>query len=158
VTGKKSIGALVVLIDLLKGMVSVLLSVTLFLNVPAAIAAAMAGSVLGHCYPVWLKFKGGRGLATAAGALLMTGWIWVFVWLGVYGVSSKITDNVHLSSVVALVATPIIVWFLPDLTSVSLFLRYFSVQEFFIAALLPLAIALSRHIGPLKEFYEKNAS
>ncbi|MHB1049894.1 MAG: glycerol-3-phosphate acyltransferase [Bacteroidota bacterium] len=155
VTGKKSIGVLVVAIDVLKGIISVTLAVLVFADRSAAISAAMAGVVLGHCYPVWLRFKGGRGLATAAGVMLVTGWIWVVLWLALYFTSSKATDNVHLSSVIALVATPLVAWFLPDTTPAALFLEYFTEQEFFTAALLPLAVSLSRHVGPLKEFYEK---
>ena len=158
VTGKKSIGVLVVAIDVLKGIISVTLATMVFADRPAAISAAMAGVVLGHCYPVWLRFKGGRGLATAAGVMLVTGWIWVVLWLVLYFTSSKATENVHLSSVIALVATPIVAWFLPDLTSVSIYLNYLTEQEFFTAALLPLAVSLSRHIGPLKEFYEQKNS
>jgi len=158
VTGKKSVGVLVVAIDVLKGIISVTLATMVFADRPAAISAAMAGVVLGHCYPFWLRFKGGRGLATAAGVMLVTGWIWVVLWLALYFASSKATENVHLSSVIALVATPIVAWFLPDLTSVSIFLNYLTEQEFFTAALLPLAVSLSRHIGPLKEFYEQKNS
>ncbi len=155
VTGKKSVGVLVVAIDVLKGIIAVTLATMVFSDRSAAISAAMAGVVLGHCYPVWLRFKGGRGLATAAGVMIVTGWTWVVLWLALYFISSKATANVHLSSVIALAATPFAAWFLPDLTSAAIFLKYLTEQEFFTAALLPLAVSLSRHLGPLKEFYEQ---
>jgi glycerol-3-phosphate acyltransferase PlsY len=158
VTGKKSVGVLVVAIDVMKGIISVTLATMVFADRSAAISAAMAGVVLGHCYPVWLGFKGGRGLATAAGVMIVTGWIWVVLWLALYFASSKATENVHLSSVIALVATPLVAWAFPDLTSVSIYLKYLTEQEFFTAALLPLAVSLSRHIGPLKEFYDQKES
>lgn len=158
VTGKKSVGVTVVFIDILKGMIPVFIAVWFFTNTASAIAAAIAGSVLGHCYPVWLGFKGGRGLATAAGAFLVTGWVWAIVWLALYFSFNSVTKNVHLSSVIALVAMPIIVWIGPDLHSISLFLHYFSHQDFVTAGLVPTAICLSRHIGPLKEYYEQKNS
>lgn len=158
VTGKKSVGAVVVAIDVLKGIIAVVFAVAAFNEPSVAISASMAGAVTGHCYPVWLRFKGGRGLATAAGVMLVTGWTWLVVWLALYYISSKTAGNVHLSSVIALVFTPVIAWLLPDVFSASVFLQYMSEREFFVAALPPLAVSLSRHIGPLKEYYVQNIS
>jgi glycerol-3-phosphate acyltransferase PlsY len=81
VTGKKWVGIVVTLFDLSKGIVSVLIASFLSENKAIAVSAAMFGAVLGHCYPVWLKFHGGRGLATGAGALLVTSWVWIPLWL-----------------------------------------------------------------------------
>jgi len=153
VTGKKWVGVVVTLIDLTKGVLSVLIASMLFEDKVTAASAAMFGSVLGHCYPVWLKFHGGRGLATGAGALFATGWITVPLWLAAYFISERFTKNVHASSVIAIVAIPIGVWLTPA-SVMSLFLPgYFPPADFLIAGIAMTAVCLTRHIEPLKEYF-----
>ncbi|HEX8056859.1 MAG TPA: glycerol-3-phosphate acyltransferase, partial [Novosphingobium sp.] len=60
-TGRKGLAAATLLLDLGKGFAAVALAWQLW---PVAIPFAAAGAVLGHCFPVWLKFKGGKGVAT----------------------------------------------------------------------------------------------
>lgn len=158
VTGKKWVGVVVTLFDLCKGIVPVILASILFDDKASAVSAAMFGAVVGHCYPVWLKFHGGRGLATGAGSLLATSWVWVPLWLGLYFLSEKFTKNVHAASVIALVGMPVIVWLVPDQWIALVTVGYFSPQEVFTSGSLIAAVCLSRHLQPLKEYYnEKNA-
>lgn len=153
VTGKKWVGAVVTLIDLLKGVASVLIAVTFFDDKVNAVSAAMFGSVLGHCYPVWLKFHGGRGLATGAGALFVTCWICVPLWLAVYFLAERLTKNVHAASVIAIVAIPVALWVTPD-HIMNLFLpSYFTPEYFLVAGTALVAVCLTRHIEPLKEYF-----
>lgn len=63
-TGRKGLAAATVLLDAGKGVVAVLLVARLW---PGCAGIAAVAAILGHCFPVWLKFKGGKGFATAAG-------------------------------------------------------------------------------------------
>lgn len=158
VTGKTSVGVAVVAIDVLKGISSVVLASILFDEKIAAVSSAMIGSVIGHCYPVWLKFKGGRGLATAAGAFLATSWVWVPVWLGFYFGSSKVLKNIHASSVTALIITPFFIWLLPNEWMDVVLIDAFSREIFLPAGTAVMAICLTKHIQPLREYYAKKNS
>ena len=158
VTGKKWVGVVVTFIDLFKGVVPVLLASIFFDNKSAAVGAAMFGAVTGHCYPVWLKFHGGRGLATGAGSLLVTCWVWVVLWLALYFGSEKFTKNVHASSVIALVGIPLIIWCVSDTYLVKIIPSYFTPPEFFMAGSSIVAVCLSRHIEPIKEYFNEQQS
>jgi len=82
-TGSKRLAAATVIFDVLKGAVAVLLAQQLW---PEAASYAAAGALLGHLYPVWLKFKGGKGVATLLGILVPLFWqaalIYALLWLG----------------------------------------------------------------------------
>lgn len=86
VAGKK-LGALVLLLDAIKGTIPVLLSVRLAPAEPGLHVAIAVAAFLGHVFPVWLKFKGGKGVATALGVLLVlmpwSALIGFLVWLTV---------------------------------------------------------------------------
>ena len=83
-TGRKDLAAATLLCDALKGTVAVVLMAQLGLW--PAYAAAL-GAFLGHLYPVWLKFKGGKGVATFLGVILGLSWpiglVFIVVWIAV---------------------------------------------------------------------------
>jgi len=71
-TGNKKLAAATLLLDALKGLAPVLIFNLLWGPVPAA--ATAAGAVLGHMFPPWLGFKGGKGVATTLGVLIGLSW------------------------------------------------------------------------------------
>jgi len=82
-TGRKGLAALTLLLDLLKGFFAVFIA-THYL--PGGAAFAAAGAFFGHLYPVWLGFKGGKGVATYAGIMLGLFWqggvVYAIAWIG----------------------------------------------------------------------------
>ena len=85
-TGRKGLAAATLLLDMAKGLVAVLLIDRLF---PGNAPLAAAGAFIGHCYPVWLGFRGGKGVATLMGIVLALHWplglVYAVAWLGVLG-------------------------------------------------------------------------
>src|SRR5437867_939749 len=71
-TGRKSLAAATLLGDILKGTAAVLI-MNWFDGTDAALVAGL-GAVLGHVFPVWLRFKGGKGVATYIGVLIAVSW------------------------------------------------------------------------------------
>ncbi|HVX35137.1 MAG TPA: glycerol-3-phosphate 1-O-acyltransferase PlsY [Hyphomicrobium sp.] len=109
-TGRRGLAAATLLLDAAKGAAAVLIVNYCF--GPTAAAIAGFGALLGHIFPVWLKFKGGKGVATFLGVLIAMAWevaaIFAIVWLAV----AAITRISSLSAIIATVAVPIGAWIL----------------------------------------------
>lgn len=106
-TGRKGLAAATVLLDLGKGVAAVLLA-RHFL--PGAEGAAAIAAVVGHCFPVWLAFRGGKGFATAAGVCLALAWPVFLVCAAIWTVVAITTRISSLSSLAAVTASPIAAW------------------------------------------------
>lgn len=97
----------VALFDVVKGALPPLLALRVFHDEKlAAIAAFLA--VLGHCYPVYIGFRGGKGVATTIGALLVVGWWQPFAAaLAVFAATVALTRYVSLGSLLAALSLPV---------------------------------------------------
>ncbi|MFL5349824.1 MAG: glycerol-3-phosphate 1-O-acyltransferase PlsY [Hyalangium sp.] len=100
VAGKK-LGVLVLALDALKGALPVLLSLRLMPDSPRVHVAVGLAAFLGHCFPVWLKFRGGKGVATALGVLLVLVPLAALAGAAVYGLVLAITRVSSLGSLTA---------------------------------------------------------
>jgi glycerol-3-phosphate acyltransferase PlsY len=110
-TGNKKIAAATLLLDGAKGAVAVLIAQ---IYGPDTAIVAAAGALLGHLFPVWLKFRGGKGVATALGILLAlsppVGALACATWL----LAAVLFRYSSLSALIALAASPLYMWWLAD--------------------------------------------
>jgi glycerol-3-phosphate acyltransferase PlsY len=104
-TGKKSLAALTLLLDALKGLLPVLVF-SHFFGLYPALAAGFA-AFLGHLFPVWLGFKGGKGVATYIGVLIAAAWQGAVVFAVAWLLVAFITRYSSLAALVAAVAAPV---------------------------------------------------
>jgi acyl phosphate:glycerol-3-phosphate acyltransferase len=107
-TGNKGLAALTLVLDAAKGAVAVLAAEHFFGEGPAYLAAL--GALAGHVFPVWLQFKGGKGVATFLGILAALAWqaaaVFAALWLAI-ALSTRFSS---LAAIVATAATPFAVW------------------------------------------------
>lgn len=104
----KPVGVVVLILDVLKGLVPVLIAKMISDNSILHIATAMA-AILGHNYTFWLKFKGGKGIATTAGAMLLLITIPLALSLTAWLVVLQISRYVSLASIVAALVIPVVI-------------------------------------------------
>lgn len=119
-TGRKGLAAATLAFDLLKGLLPTLAAGHTF--GPDMAVLTGLGAVLGHCFPVWLRFKGGKGVATAAGVVLALSPVTLLVILALFVVLVAATRYVSLGSVSAAAAAPIVAWLLERYQFAELFL------------------------------------
>ena len=135
-TGNKGLAAATLLLDFLKGLVPVLLARWLWAgagplsdgpgDVDLLISLAALGAVLGHCFPVWLRFKGGKGVATNAGVAFGLGWpiglAYAAVWIAVLAII-RISSVAGMSAVIAATVAALLLGyerFVPVLAAIAL--------------------------------------
>jgi glycerol-3-phosphate acyltransferase PlsY len=103
-------GVIVLLLDILKGVLAVWLASVLSQANPGAIAAAMVGVVLGHCYPVLLGFKGGKAVACFIGATLYVAPLALLVTSLIFLVLVAWSRYISLGSIVGAAVFPLVLW------------------------------------------------
>lgn len=151
VTRSRTVGVAVLLIDLIKGALPPIAGRMLFPDDYTVASLTLLAVVLGHNYSPWIGWKGGRGLAAAAGASLVftplfVG-VWVLLWLAGYWKSR----NVHFANIAATVLAPFVPLFVPSLfVATSSPTPATDLAPFFTFALLGIIVML-RHIGPLRQ-------
>ena len=108
-TGRKGLAAATLLLDALKGVAAVVIVV--HISQIAAIGAA-AGAVLGHMFPVWLRFKGGKGVATTLGVMWGLSWQIGAIACAAWLLFAAIFRYSSLAALLSVVVAAIAAWFL----------------------------------------------
>jgi glycerol-3-phosphate acyltransferase PlsY len=119
-TGRKGLAATTLLCDAFKGTAAVLLTAH-FVGADAALVAGL-GAFLGHLFPVWLKFKGGKGVAVYIGLLIGLAWPGALIFIGIWLAVAAISRYSSLAALIASAVTPLALWFLDQPSAAALFL------------------------------------
>ncbi|MCD6327356.1 glycerol-3-phosphate 1-O-acyltransferase PlsY [bacterium] len=106
----KTAGIITLLLDIVKGYIAVLGAQTLAPQPNSLIPLyASIAVLLGHCFPIYLRFRGGKGVATALGIFLRLAPVLVLIALGIFIVVVAITRFVSVGSIIAVLSVPIII-------------------------------------------------
>ena len=108
-TGRKGLAAATVVLDAAKGIAAVLIASALW---PGTEGAAAVAAIAGHCYPIWLKFKGGKGFASAAGVCSVLAWPVFLVCAAIWAVAVAVMRISSVASMAAIVVAPVAAWLL----------------------------------------------
>jgi acyl phosphate:glycerol-3-phosphate acyltransferase len=107
-TGRKGLAAATLLLDMLKGTATVIVSG--YFGGPNGAMLAALGAFLGHLFPVWLKFRGGKGVAVYIGVLLGLFWPAAVVFCAVWLATAVTSRYSSLSALLASFVTPLFLW------------------------------------------------
>ena len=107
-TGRKGLAAATLILDALKGTVAVIIAG--YFGGPNAAMLAGLGAFLGHLFPVWLKFKGGKGVAVYIGILIGLFWPAAILFCAIWLVLAFALRYSSLSALTASVITPLFLW------------------------------------------------
>lgn len=167
VTGSKFTGIAVFLLDFLKGLIPVGILIFAFnFEFPFIILPAVL-LVIGHNYSIFLRFKGGRGLATAAGVSVLINFWLVVIWGAGFLITYLIKKNVHWANVAATILAPIAALFFPGILMDTTYGYIPGQSDGYYTALKELLfvfsssislIILLRHINPIVELLKKPKS
>ena len=121
-TGNKIIGYSTLILDIFKAIIPVL-----FIKVylPQLIFISSLAIFLGHVFPIWLKFKGGKGVATYLGILFCINYIFGFIFIISWSIIFLISKYSSLSSIISSLAIPICYYYFIGLENVFFFITMF---------------------------------
>lgn len=126
-TGNKKVAALTLLCDIAKGSLAVFITLNFF---PKLILLSSVVVYLGHIFPVWLKFKGGKGVATFIGAIVILNYVLSLIFLISWAIVAKIFKISSLSAIVAFLITFVATVFLYE-NNLILVMSFFTVFSIF---------------------------
>ena len=147
-TGKKTLALIVLIFDILKGYLPTFYIMNFLQYSNYNLIAYLLGSmaIVGHLFPIWLKFKGGKGVATYIGFIFainyILGLIFVFIWISIF----LLKKYSSLASITSLIIIPIIILFFGTEPSIFLFFLTISI------------IIISKHYPNIKRLLNDNES
>jgi glycerol-3-phosphate acyltransferase PlsY len=155
ITNSKITGLLVFFIDAIKGLLSAYIPLLLFPFGFSYAAIALLFAILSHCYNPWIKFKGGRGLATSLGGTILIApfipSIWILTWILVY----LIKRDILLGNILATILAILIIFTFPDYVYKYSFPKAESISSLMFFSTALLIIIFIKHIDPLMELLTK---
>jgi acyl phosphate:glycerol-3-phosphate acyltransferase len=119
-TGRRGLAAATLIGDMLKGTIAVLVARHVLGHDFALVAGV--GAFLGHLFPVWLGFRGGKGVATYIGVLLGIAWLAAIVFCAIWLAVAALTRYSSLAALIAAAVTPVLLWWRGDTTEALVFL------------------------------------
>ena len=157
-TKSKPIGISVLFVDALKGATSVFILHLLFPDSFIYPALAMLFAVFAHCFNPWLHFKGGRGLAVAAGGGLVIFPYIILIWILLWVIFFLMKRNHHIANITATIFTLLLLF-----NTVDIAMKYSTIKPDSSSSLIAMVTAVLilifiKHIEPLKEIMEKQKS
>ena len=155
ITNSKIIGITVLTLDLLKGILCVLIVKYFIGNIFIYKMTGLIAAVLAHCYSPWIKFSGGRGLATATGGILLLSLPVFFLWDLFWLLSYLIKRNIHIANFVATVGVAIIGFVLTGLLNKYSTPPAVPQSSYGILTGILMFIILTKHVLPLKQYFRE---
>jgi acyl phosphate:glycerol-3-phosphate acyltransferase len=158
VSNSKLIGYFVFLLDFSKGIGSVLVPTLIFSNEFIYPALSLLFAVFSHCYNPWLKFKGGRGLSTAAGGAAVLFPFLLAVWAILWVIFYLMRKDIIFANISSTVFSLLVVFGTSEIAVKYAYPKPDSVSALILASCAILILIFIRHIEPLKELIseEKN--
>ncbi len=135
------LGILTLLLDALKGAAAVAVTRALFPDQMMLAAIAALFAILGHAFPVWLRFRGGKGVATGLGSFLMLAPKIVPIALGIFIVMVFAFRYVSLASIVTVALFPLLAWLLKEYGNTPVVLFFMAVAS---------ALIIAKHGGNIR--------
>jgi glycerol-3-phosphate acyltransferase PlsY len=128
------LGGLTLLFDALKGLAAVAVTGRIFPGQPVLMGVAALFAIVGHMFPVWLGFRGGKGVATGLGSFLVLVPKTILVMVGIFIVVFLVFRYVSLASIVAVVLFPLLAWMIGPYHDAPQLLALMGVASFLIVA------------------------
>jgi acyl phosphate:glycerol-3-phosphate acyltransferase len=156
VSGSKKTGIIVFAFDFLKGLIPALILIVILKFQIGFAFLPLAALVAGHNFSVWIRFKGGRGLATAAGILIILNFWSVIIWCILYVITHFIKKNVHIGNSIATILLPFVLLICNSQGLICS--RYTGYDEniFIIFVSICCMLILLKHISPILSIIRKS--
>jgi glycerol-3-phosphate acyltransferase PlsY len=139
-----ALGILTLFLDALKGAAAVAVTRALFPDQVMLAAIAALFAILGHVFPVWLRFRGGKGVATGLGAFVMLAPKIVLIALGIFVVMVFAFRYVSLASIVTVALFPLLAWLLKAYGNTPMVLAFMAAAS---------ALIIAKHRGNIRRLF-----
>lgn len=154
ITNSKFSGIFVFIIDFVKGIAAVLIFKLIYPDVFILPALSLVFAIFSHCYNPWIKFKGGRGLATAAGGTLIIFPFLLLVWGILWSIIYLMKKDILLANIFATILSLLLVFNVSDIAIKYTYPTPAFISELIFFTVSGLMIIFIKHIDPLLELIE----